>query len=311
MIEDKQCPTCGREDFKSRHGMKLHHSRAHNESIEGEEVDCANCGATIRRSLPDIRNSDNFFCDTECMHEHRISDEVLEHFPDYDGGGTVTVECESCGKKFENDPWSTIERDNVFCSKNCHGEWISENVNGEDHPNYSERITVNCENCGEPKKVTEFDLERCKHHFCDEDCMYSWREGNWVGENAPAWSGGTARKTYGKGWSNARERCLKRDFHRCRMCNISENECRERYGEGLHVHHRTPFKLFESSKKANRLRNLISLCKSCHHQLEWEFGGRSNENSSGLVDKSKSEYQATLQAAAEELNEPQEVVADD
>ena len=35
-----------------------------------------------------------------------------------------------------------------------------------------------------------------------------------------------------------------------------------------HVHHKTPFRLFDSTEQANQLSNLITLCNSCHRKVE-------------------------------------------
>jgi predicted HNH restriction endonuclease len=48
------------------------------------------------------------------------------------------------------------------------------------------------------------------------------------------------------------------------MCGITEEE----HGRQLDVHHKVPFRLFDSPIEANRLSNLISVCPSCHKKLE-------------------------------------------
>lgn len=271
--ENKTCPTCGRDDFKNKRGMKVHHSKTHGESIAGDKVECDQCGDEFRITPNRVKNDDNHFCNKECYAKYSVSDKIINQYPEYDGG-KVEVECDFCESYFETKPYKVSQKQNNFCSRDCYSGYLENNNNGKEHPSYSGRITVPCGNCGTDKEVTPSEFERSENHFCNKECMSEWRSDNLVGEDAPAWSGGTARQNYGSGWSKQREKALERDFHRCRMCNMSEEKSKEKYNQGLHVHHRTPFKLFESSKKANRLRNLISLCKSCHHTLEWEFSGR-------------------------------------
>jgi len=84
----------------------------------------------------------------------------------------------------------------------------------------------------------------------------------------------TCGRDDGQNWEEQRKLALEKDFYQCRCCRMTQNEARQKYGEGLHVHHKTPVKFYDSPKQANRLRNLISLCKSCHHSLEWKHSGR-------------------------------------
>jgi predicted HNH restriction endonuclease len=39
-------------------------------------------------------------------------------------------------------------------------------------------------------------------------------------------------------------------------------------GEGLHVHHVEKLREFDTPEAANRLENLLTVCRRCHHLLE-------------------------------------------
>jgi DEAD/DEAH box helicase domain-containing protein len=67
---------------------------------------------------------------------------------------------------------------------------------------------------------------------------------------------------YGLNWSRQRELARARDSFRCQLCGELEG-VREH-----HVHHKTPFRLFDSTEQANQLSNLITLCNSCHRKVE-------------------------------------------
>lgn len=84
---------------------------------------------------------------------------------------------------------------------------------------------------------------------------YHWAQG----ENHPNWKGGHDRY-YGKSWWSQREKCLERDDFECQSCGVDD--------EILHVHHITPFRIFENYESANQLSNLVTLCGSCHKRLE-------------------------------------------
>ena len=77
---------------------------------------------------------------------------------------------------------------------------------------------------------------------------------------------------YGYSWSWQRDKCLARDNYSCQICDKKQKE-----GYRLCIHHIIPYTEFGSNygclgnwphhKKANRLRNLICLCSSCHGKV--------------------------------------------
>jgi DEAD/DEAH box helicase domain-containing protein len=70
----------------------------------------------------------------------------------------------------------------------------------------------------------------------------------------------------GPNWEQQRQAARARDGYRCRNCGAPERDAREH-----DVHHLTPFRQYgyqpgenELCLEANRLDNLVTLCKSCH-----------------------------------------------
>lgn len=76
-----------------------------------------------------------------------------------------------------------------------------------------------------------------------------------------------SNQEYGPNWSKQRRRCLDRDNHQCRVCNTDEEELKN----SLAVHHITPRRDFDGNLKQNNLKNLISLCPSCHGKFEGRY----------------------------------------
>jgi hypothetical protein len=77
-------------------------------------------------------------------------------------------------------------------------------------------------------------------------------------------------RRYGSEWPEQRRLALERDGWECQDCGMADEEHRERYSSGLQVHHETPLREFEDSEEANRIENLITLCRSCHSDRERE-----------------------------------------
>jgi DEAD/DEAH box helicase domain-containing protein len=74
------------------------------------------------------------------------------------------------------------------------------------------------------------------------------------------WS--NAPNDYGPNWVRQRDLARARDGFRCQICGTAEAD------KEHHVHHKIPFRQFESANQANQLANLITLCNSCHRKVE-------------------------------------------
>ncbi len=75
---------------------------------------------------------------------------------------------------------------------------------------------------------------------------------------------------YGPNWSRQRDRVRARDGYRCTQCGAHEQPGRQH-----DIHHLIPFRTFgyvaginENYLLANRLENLVTVCRSCHQRLE-------------------------------------------
>mgnify|MGYP006273224951 FL=1 len=73
---------------------------------------------------------------------------------------------------------------------------------------------------------------------------------------------------YGPNWETQRRKALDRDDHECQHCGLTNDEHLAQWDHGLHVHHRTKRRKFDDYREANRLENLVSLCRSCHLEIE-------------------------------------------
>jgi DEAD/DEAH box helicase domain-containing protein len=67
---------------------------------------------------------------------------------------------------------------------------------------------------------------------------------------------------YGPNWDKQKEAARKRDNYICQNCGALED------GRAHDVHHKTPFRAYESIEEANRLDNLVTLCPNCHRRAE-------------------------------------------
>ena len=75
-----------------------------------------------------------------------------------------------------------------------------------------------------------------------------------------AW--GSDPNSYGSGWPRIRDAARARDAFTCQVCGAVED------GRQHDVHHKVPFRSFETTEQANRLANLVTLCPGCHRKAE-------------------------------------------
>lgn len=67
---------------------------------------------------------------------------------------------------------------------------------------------------------------------------------------------------YGPQWNKLRSIVRQRDQYICQVCGAPEQT------KNHHVHHKVPYKMFDSPDRANQLENLITLCPNCHRRAE-------------------------------------------
>lgn len=124
-------------------------------------------------------------------------------------------------------------------------------------------VSVRCVQCN--KKFTQprwYVDKGIRSQFCSASCRTNWELASpdepfeLVLEGRPEYRGGN--------WKTQAHLARERDGFCCVACGISEEEL----GRQMDVHHKVPFRLFESPIEANRLNNLVSLCPSCHKKNE-------------------------------------------
>lgn len=156
------CPTCGR-DFSSERGVRQHHAMAHDRPLPNRT--CVDCGSEFydpksRRKYCDScnpnagRNNGNWSDATETA-ACRTCGSEFEYYPSNKDGvycdacvteadgllpenpaekRRVETECTHCGSTMRVVPSRSTDREHgVFCSRTCHGEWLSEHVVGSEH----------------------------------------------------------------------------------------------------------------------------------------------------------------------------------
>lgn len=199
----------------------------------------------------------------------------------------VTKTCDQCGKEYQVKQYRA--ETTRFCSQQCAGAWhcyttqmrganlkgntyrkglrpinafTPEQVRGKNNPKWVEPLEFTCQQCGNKfyRKPNETRGYGQKNLFCSNQCRVTNFKENRAGENSPCWVGGI--ESYrGRDWKRVRILAVERDNGTCQRCG-------EYVGASIPVHHKRPFREFETHQEANELDNLICLCQPCHMKTE-------------------------------------------
>jgi endogenous inhibitor of DNA gyrase (YacG/DUF329 family) len=177
----------------------------------------------------------------------------------------VKTRCEECGETFRQSSGNQSRRDRDFCSTDCYHNWM-EGRTGEKSFKYKS-VEVSCNECGNNIERQPNVIEKNQKHFCDNECRGEYLSKSMKAENNHNFNPNYTAD-YGENWNGIRSKVLERDFHSCRYCGVSQDQHKKKTGIGLDVHHKIPLYKFDSPERANKLYNLISLCRECHTQEE-------------------------------------------
>ena len=118
-----------------------------------------------------------------------------------------------------------------------------------------------------------FDIKRSNQYKIGHKCTETWKikmrakRALQIGEKCPAWKGGVSFEPYGIEFNDKlKEKIRQRDRFRCQECFRHQNELKEK----LCIHH------IDFNKKNNNPSNLISLCRPCHMQTNFNRGDWTN-----------------------------------
>jgi len=251
---------------------------------------CKNCGVEFEVSS---KHREVQFCGKKCSAIYR--DRNCERY---------TVKCEYCGIEFivtkgrRKDPVR-------FCSRSCYDKYREESRPLCDHcgkrvkAGYQKKAKRHycspecraigmkpkprpCINCGAMMVPVKYNSSAGRFvaydagKTCSAKCHNEWIRNNeerkekiskaFTGSKHPNWQGGKSAFNKschrGPGWERIARKVRERDGNICQICGKTEDE----NGRALDVHHIIPYHNLNNHRKANMMKNLITLCKSCHRR---------------------------------------------
>jgi hypothetical protein len=157
--------------------------------------------------------------------------------------------CAVCDFAFEVEPSRIKYGRGKYCSAKCQYEAIRAKP--------KKMLSFLCLGCGKSFERAQSVKNKGTGKFCTREC----RDLHWRGPLNPNWQGLRLVKRYGSNWAKQKRAARARD----KMCQ----HCCAR--DKLHVHHKTPIRLFDTPEEANDLANLITLCETCHRIEEAKY----------------------------------------
>ncbi|MFC4823991.1 HNH endonuclease [Halorussus aquaticus] len=221
--------------------MRIHHSHQHDAPLPNRT--CNGCGTEFYDAKSRLK-----YCG-DC------NPNTGENNGNWKGAKDVGA-CQLCESEFTYYP---SEKKGTYCPE------CVESADGllPQNSTTKNRVSVSCLYCETTLEVYPSRAETRKRGvFCDSDCYGAWLSENIVGENHHQWEGGDF--DYGQKWWRVRREALERDDYTCQHCGISKDEI----GRNPDVHHVERVRDFERTEKAHTLENVITLCRSCHRNVE-------------------------------------------
>jgi len=246
---DATCPTCGRDDFDSRRGMKYHHALTHGESLSTVTLECGWCGSEyeIRRDEADRSR----YCSVECNTAAMQTDAHPNHTQ-------KEVPCSNCGDSVVTTRQERMDHDHHYCDEDCQYEGQT----GEGHHSYNS-VEIGCEECGTVVKRPKSQVGSMGS-FCSHECYAKYLSREWSGQGSPLWRGGythtgSLRKMMSeRSWRRVADEVRQAAGRKCEKCGSPSD------GKKLDVHHIVPL----VAGGTNGSWNLMALCDSCHNTVE-------------------------------------------
>lgn len=226
-------------------GCRVKETLKNQATIRRKKVVCAGCGATFETPL--CRNPR--YCSRACA----VRDKRTR--PPY-----TTRQCDFCGEIYRFRPSVHRPVKVHYCSKRCRR-------NAERKQRTLNTVTKQCENCGKMYQVHKSqDSNGRTSRYCSRECMDQGISKRKRGAGNPNYRGG-ALGYRGPNWGRQRRLALQRDGYTCQICGKNlKNGKRWICG----VHHIIGYRTFNGDwNSANKLTNLVTLCRSCHSKVEF------------------------------------------
>lgn len=166
----------------------------------------------------------------------------------------MTLTCQVCGAAFSVSASRVKWGRGRSCSRAC--QYASNRLKLS-----RPKVAFTCIGCGavferHASQAVDTPTKIGVAKYCSREC----RDRHRVGLLHPQFIGRPIA-TRGPNWQAQKRSARSRDARVCQQCG----------DRGTDVHHIRPFRLFQDYQLANRLENLVTLCRGCHRRADAAF----------------------------------------
>lgn len=189
--------------------------------------------------------------------------------------------CPVCDVQYDADPGRLKHNRQTTCSRKCSYQFrakkTAEAVRGRQSPfkgvktgrpswNRTAGVYIDCGHCGKEMRLEPNQVGRKK--FCSKACFFAGRALKNTfkpGAAHPAWKDGLSLNEYPSTFNVTLKRKIRtRDSFKCQLCNITEEEHKQKYQRVLTVNH------IDFDKNNCNESNLNTLCIPCNTRINWD-----------------------------------------
>jgi len=164
--------------------------------------------------------------------------------------------CPICDKKFYVKK-SQLKR-RKYCSVNCRNKSYIGKKHSEEH-----KLKISKSNLGKKRPWAKKNSPFIIGHKIRNTGKTLFKKGKISWNYIDGRSKNCSPARYGDDWDKIRLLIYKRDNFTCQKCGITMNETKKAH----HIHHIIPF----LQTLDNSLKNLVTLCPSCHRKIETQI----------------------------------------
>jgi 5-methylcytosine-specific restriction endonuclease McrA len=164
--------------------------------------------------------------------------------------GLIRVKCFTCKKSILIYPYQLKHNQHNYCNKQCYNDSpILKLLMGINSPTWTGGKSI-CIDCG--NRAKSYKVKRCK------SCNERFHK---LGKKNPMYIDGNGKEPYNQQWNEKlKTKILKRDSHKCQLCNKTQTQELKDLKKKLSIHH------IDYNKKNCKEDNLITLCHKCHNK---------------------------------------------
>lgn len=188
---------------------------------------CKTCKKTFKS-----KERDALFCSRKCANARNSGDHVWK--------------CMQCGKTFHKAASRIPNKNKIFCSRSCSGQWKTENLG----------VFGTCETCGKTFRRCRSYYERHGGKYCSQECFGKAKQTARYNKEATeinTWRQSLGWKEFSKTWL--------RMHPVCDACGVKKE------GRNLCIHHKTDPNKRKDAALLFSPSNLIVICRSCHLKI--------------------------------------------